>query len=514
MLAKRTKVVCTLGPAADGEPDLRNLVQAGMDVARLNFGHGDACEHLARLNRLKKVRRELDTPTAVMVELRGSGIRTGLLEGGEPVRLQAGRRIVLTAADAAGSARKVHQSFPGLAAHVRPGASVLLDDGQIELAVDECDGDDVVCTVQNTGMLGERKSVHLPDVDLGLPLLTDADRETARFAVEQGADFLAVPGVRDAADVACVRELLAQLGGAGVSVVAKIDNAAAVEHAREIALAADAVVVDRGNLGVLLGAEQVPHIQKNIAAVCRELHTPVVIATQLLDSMERMPRPTRAEVSDIASAVDDRVDALLLSGETAQGKYPVPAVQMMARIVRESEARLHRPPAPAAPTLAPPAPAPAPVPPLPETTPVERVSPSVGLAAVRAADAVDAACIVTPTESGRTARLLSNLRPARPVYAVTEHEEVARRVQLCWGVAALVGSAGEHTMSSTVAAACETLRTAGLAHDGDIVVVTAGDAATSPRVTGADGCDGGYAGTNVMCVVQVGVDAGEGGEAE
>ena len=497
MLQKRTKIVCTLGPAADGEPDLRNLVQAGMDVARLNFGHGDTPEHLARLNRLKKVRRELGTPTAVMVELRGSGIRTGLLEDGAPVRLQAGRRIVLRAAEVAGSAREVHQSFPGLAAHVAPGTSVLLDDGQIELAVDECDGDDVVCTVQNTGMLGERKSVHLPGVDLGLPLLTDADRETARFAVEQGADFLAVPGVRDAADVASVRELLAQLGGAGVSVVAKVDNAAAVEHAREIALAADAVVVDRGNLGVLLGAEQVPHIQKNIAAVCREVHTPVVIATQLLDSMERMPRPTRAEAADIAGAVDDGADALLLSGETAQGKYPVPAVQMMARIVCESEARLSRPPAPA----------------LPETTAVERVSPSVGLAAVRAADAVDAACIVTPTESGRTARLLSNLRPAKPIYAVTEHEEVARRVQLCWGVAALVGSAGEHTMSSTVAAACETLRAASLAHDGDIVVVTAGDAATSPRVHGDDGRDG-YAGTNVMCVVQVGIDAAEGGDGK
>ncbi len=496
MLQKRTKIVCTLGPAADGEPDLRNLVQAGMDVARLNFGHGDACEHLARLNRLKKVRRELGAPTAVMVELRGSGIRTGLLEDGEPVRLQAGRRIVLKAADAVGSAREVHQSFPGLAAHVAPGASVLLDDGQIELAVDECDGDDVVCTVQNTGMLGERKSVHLPGVDLGLPLLTDADRETARFAVEQGADFLAVPGVRDAGDVACVRELLAQMGGAGLSVVAKVDNAAAVEHAREIALAADAVVVDRGNLGVLLGAEQVPHIQKSIVAVCRELHTPVVIATQLLDSMERMPRPTRAEAADIAGAVDDGADALLLSGETAQGKYPVPAVQMMARIARESEARLPRSPVPA----------------LPETTPVERVSPSVGLAAVRAADAVDAACIVTPTESGRTARLLSNLRPVRPVYAVTEHEEVARRVQLCWGVAALVGSAGEHTMSSTVAASCETLRAAGLAHDGDIVVVTAGDAATSPRVACGDGRDD-YAGTNVMCVVQVGIEDAEGGGA-
>lgn len=486
-MRKKTKIVCTIGPAVDSESTLTSLIVSGMDIARYNFSHGTQAAHLARMNRLKKVRRTLDSPCAIMMDTRGPEIRTGTLKGGKPVRLQAGKRIVLTEEPCAGTARRIQQTYPNLAARVRPGTPILIDDGAIELAVDEVAGRDIVCTVQNTGVLGEQKSVNLPETELDLPALTEQDKSDLLFGIEQGVDFVAASSVRCADDARTVRAFLDANGGADIALISKIETQSGVDNAAEIVDVSDGVIVARGDLGVEVDGAKIPHIQKRIVRLCNAKHTPVIIANQMLDSMVRNPRPTRAEAADVANAVYDGADALMLSSETAVGKYPVPSVRMMAKIAAASEPYAdHR-----------------------TRSDVEyetdelRCAPTVGVAAVRTAEAIHATCIVTPTSSGRTARLISNLRPTAPIYAVTQRERVMRRMQLLWGVTPMLGQVENQPMRDTIVAARHAVLSRGLVKPGDLTVFTAGDRATSPCVTSGDVPGIESAPTNVMYVVQI-----------
>lgn len=491
--SKRTKIVCTMGPASDSELTLRNLIAEGMDIARLNFSHGSQNEHLARINRIKKVRRELNAPTAIMLDLRGPRIRTGALVDGAPVRLQAGKQITLTEAPVAGTSRLVQQTCAGLADYMRPGTSILIDNGLIELAVDETRGSDIVCTVQNSGILREHKGMNFPGTQIDLPIMSEHDERDILFGIEQGVDFVAVPAVRDAADLAVVRAFLDGNGGAGIGLIAKIENERAVDNIAAIVDACDGVVIARGDLGVEMDTERVPHIQKQIVRLCNERRVPAIVAGQMLESMIGEPRATRSDVADVASAVYDGVDALMLSSETALGKYPGTTVRMMVRIAAQTERYLAGSAANAAAQPGPDAAgAEEPVP----------VSPMVARAAVQTAHAVNAGCIVCPTSTGRTARAVSKLRPRVPIYAVAPSEQVMRRMQLFWGVIPMSGGLPARVaMQQTIANAQEQVLARGLVKPGDLAVFTAGDAQTSPETSTVAG--EAHAGTNVMYVVQI-----------
>ena len=491
--SKRTKIVCTMGPASDSELTLRNLIAEGMDIARLNFSHGSQNEHLARINRIKKVRRELNAPTAIMLDLRGPRIRTGALVDGTPVRLQAGKQITLTEAPVAGTSRLVQQTCAGLAGYMRPGTSILIDNGLIELAVDETRGSDIVCTVQNSGILREHKGMNFPGTQIDLPIMSERDERDLLFGIEQGVDFVAVPAVRDAADLAVVRAFLDGNGGAGIGLIAKIENERAVDNIAAIVDACDGVVIARGDLGVEMDTERVPHIQKQIVRLCNERRVPVIVAGQMLESMIGEPRATRSDVADVASAVYDGVDALMLSSETALGKYPGTTVRMMVRIAAQTERYLAGSAANAAAR------------PGPDAAGTEEpvpVSPMVARAAVQTAHAVNASCIVCPTSTGRTARAVSKLRPRVPIYAVAPSEQVMRRMQLFWGVTPMSGGLPARVaMQQTIANAQEQVLARGLVKPGDLAVFTAGDAQTSPETSTVAG--EAHAGTNVMYVVQI-----------
>lgn len=491
--SKRTKIVCTMGPASDSELTLRNLIAEGMDIARLNFSHGSQNEHLARINRIKKVRRELNAPTAIMLDLRGPRIRTGALVDGAPVRLQAGKQITLTEAPVAGTSRLVQQTCAGLADYMRPGTSILIDNGLIELAVDETRGSDIVCTVQNSGILREHKGMNFPGTQIDLPIMSEHDERDILFGIEQGVDFVAVPAVRDAADLAVVRAFLDGNGGAGIGLIAKIENERAVDNIAAIVDACDGVVIARGDLGVEMDTERVPHIQKQIVRLCNERRVPVIVAGQMLESMIGEPRATRSDVADVASAVYDGVDALMLSSETALGKYPGTTVRMMVRIAAQTERYLADSAANAAAQ---------PGPDVAGTGEPVPVSPMVARAAVQTAHAVNASCIVCPTSTGRTARAVSKLRPRVPIYAVAPSEQVMRRMQLFWGVTPMSGGLPARVaMQQTIANAQEQVLARGLVKPGDLAVFTAGDAQTSPETSTVAG--EAHAGTNVMYVVQI-----------
>ena len=484
-MAKRTKIVCTLGPAVDNESTLKGLINAGMDIARFNFSHGTHEEHRARMDRLRKVRRELDSPCAILLDTKGPEIRTGLLAGHEPVQLMAGSSFTFTEAKVEGNDRIVSHTCKGLWRTVAPGTVILVDDGLIELAVDAVEGTDIRCTVQNSGVLGERKSMNLPGTSVPLPVMTDQDREDLLFGIEQQVDFVAASFIRDADGVREMRAFLDEHGGSDIMFISKIECHEAVENINQIIEASDGIMIARGDLGVEVPAHKVPHIQKEIIRACNRASKPVITATQMLDSMIRNPRPTRAEVGDVANAIYDGTDAVMLSGETACGRYPVPAVQMMARIAEASEQYLFDER-------------------FPDRTRVRaRVALAVGIAAVQTAEKINASCIVAPTISGYTSRLVSNLRPRVPIYAVTPFERVMRQQQIHWGVTPMLADV-QGDMQHVVKSARQAVVAHGCVRPGDVAVFTAGDRATSPIVSaGADGTADEVAATNVMYVVQI-----------
>lgn len=475
---KRTKIICTMGPNTDDEEMMRKLAKAGMDIARFNFSHGDHEEQKTRMDLLKKVRKELKLPIAILLDTKGPEIRTGILEGGQKVYLEEGSQFTLTTEQIEGNNTRCSQTYKDLPKDVKAGDTILIDDGLIQLTVEEVTDTDVVCRVVNGGELGQKKGINVPNVEVKLPAITEQDKNDILFGIDQGIDFIAASFVRNAEAIKEIKELLRANGGERIDVIAKIENAEGVHNIDKIIKAADGVMVARGDLGVEIPAHEVPHIQKMIIRKCNESYKPVITATQMLDSMMRAPRPTRAEVTDVANAIYDGTDAIMLSGETAMGKYPEQAVQMMVKIAECTEPYMthkrfldYR-----------------------ALRGNKNVSSAVGVAAVQTTENLGADCIVTPTISGQTARLISNFRPKVPIYAVSPNEWARRKMQIYWGVTSVAGYEEDST-ENIISHAMYIVRRENLVKKGDIVVFTAGDPATNM-------VNGEGAVTNIMQVIQ------------
>lgn len=467
-----------MGPNTNSKEMMKKLVENGMDVARFNFSHGDHEEQKMRMDLLKEVRKELKVPVAILLDTKGPEIRTGELKDHKKVTLKENQTFVLTTSEVEGDNERVSITYKGLPQDVTAGGQILIDDGLICLEVQETTGTEIACRVINGGELGEKKGINVPNVSIKLPNLTEKDKSDLLFGIEQGIDFVAASFIRNAEAIYEIKDLLHENGGEGIDVIAKIENAEGVENIDSIIDAADGVMVARGDLGVEIPASDVPHVQKIIIEKCNHKYKPVITATQMLDSMIRNPRPTRAEVSDVANAIYDGTDAVMLSGETAQGKYPVEAVQMMAKIAESSEQFLkfdmYR-----------------------DTKALlgkQNVSSAVGFAAVTMVERLNASCIVTPTMSGQTARVISNLRPSVPIYGVTPNERTRRKMQLYWGVKPITGYEEDST-ENIISHAMYMVVREGLVHKGEMVIFTAGDPATN-EVSGQ-----GYM-TNMLQVIQ------------
>ena len=440
------------------------MIRSGMDISRFNFSHGSHEEHGVRADMIKNLREELNIPVAMLLDTKGPEIRTKRLKDGKKVMLQTGSKFILTTGDYVGDENKVAITYDMLYKDVKKGGKILIDDGLIELEIEDIKNGDIHCKVLNGGELGERKGVNVPYVKLKLPGITEQDKEDIIFGIHQEFDFIAASFVRNAKVIREIRQILAENNASDIGIIAKIENAEGVENIDEIIQAADGIMVARGDLGVEIPASEVPHIQKEIIRKCNENYVPVITATQMLDSMIRNPRPTRAEVTDVANAIYDGTDAIMLSGETAAGKYPVEALKMMVQIAQTTEPHLNY------------------------KIHVKgrnmyrqgRVSSAVGMAAVRTARELQAKAIVTPTMAGKTALLISNFRPEVPIYAITPNERVQHRLQLLWGVYPLKGYEKDST-EHIISQAMSVVRRKRLIKKGDLVVFTAGDPATNIR---------------------------------
>ena len=454
---KKTKVVCTMGPNTNDRELLKKLIENGMDVARFNFSHGDHEEQKSRMDLLKEPRQELNTNTAILLDTKGPEIRTGVLKGGKRIMLKAGEQFTLTTEEIEGDESKVSITYEGLVQDVDAGRVILIDDGLIELKVVGKSEKEIFCEVINGGELGERKGVNVPNVAVRLPAITEKDKDDIRFGVEQGIDFIAASFVRNAECVLEIKAYLKELGAPYVPIIAKVENAEGIKNIDEIIRAADGVMVARGDLGVEIPAEEVPYLQKMIIQKCNMNFKTVITATQMLDSMMRNPRPTRAEVTDVANAVYDGTDAVMLSGETAQGKYPLEALQMMVHIIQNTEQHLDY------------------------EGMLEKtgghlksgVSSAIGYSSVLAASNLNAKCIITPSVSGATARVVSNLRPRQVILGVTPNERTLRRMSIYWGVKPIKSQAF-NTTDDICDGAIELAKVKQFVETGEIVVITAG----------------------------------------
>lgn len=453
---RRAKIVCTLGPASSNESTFRELVRAGLDVARLNFSHGTHPEKLKLIEMVRKVSSEEGKHLCILADLQGPKIRTGRLKNRIPVQLKAGQRLTITPGDILGTPTLIATTFPTLAENLEPGARILLSDGLIELRVVDIPGEDVECEVINGGMLGEHKGINLPGIPVRVPSLTEKDEEDLEFALKQSVDAIAVSFVRTAEDVRHVKFRVAALGMESW-IIAKLEKPQAIENLEAILDNADGVMVARGDLGVEVPPEKVPAIQKHVIRRAAEYRKPVITATQMLESMIENPRPTRAEASDVANAVYDGTDAVMLSAETAAGKYPVEAVKMMARIVSETEIHLRNSRAwdirPSGTRLS-----------LGET---------ICEAAAHAAEDLDVAAIAVFTETGTTARQLSKYRPKPPIYALSSIDASINRMALLWGVQP-VQCPKLQTTEQMVEQAEEILEKAGYVKPKEILGIVAG----------------------------------------
>src|SRR5271168_1969008 len=415
---RRAKIVATLGPASNTPAIFRQLVRAGLDVARLNFSHGSHEQKAELIRMVRTISKEERKPICILADLQGPKIRTGKLKDHKPVQLVAGKRLTITPREIEGTAALVGTTFKTLAENLEPGSRILLSDGLIELHVESVKGVDVICEIVNGGMLGENKGINLPGIAVNVPSLTEKDEEDLIFAIGQGVDTVAVSFVRTADDVRHVKKRLAALKS-DAWVIAKLEKPQAIEHLDSILEVTDAIMVARGDLGVELPPEKVPAIQKHIIRRAAEYRKPVITATQMLESMVDNPRPTRAEASDVANAIYDGSDAVMLSAESAAGKYPVQSVAMMAKIVTETEHQIR----------------------IAERLPqLARIRPdrlsvaeTICESMAHAAQDLDIGAIAIFTETGQTARLLSKYRPDPPIFALSPHESVVNRSMLLWG---------------------------------------------------------------------------------
>ena len=453
---RRTKIICTLGPAADSEDMIRTLIRTGMDAARFNFSHGSHPEHLERLNMLKAVRDAMGRPVATILDTKGPEIRIKSFET-KTITLEPGDPFTLTTEDVTGNQGWVSVTYPQLHEELQPGQEILIDDGLVAIRVERIEGTNIVCTVENGGTLSANKSINIPGVHIQLPALTEKDIDDIRFGVENDFDFIAASFVRRADDVWAVRDVLRGCGGDGVKIIAKIENQEGVDNLDEILAAADGIMVARGDLGVEIPAARVPILQKQMIRKGLQQGKPVITATQMLDSMMRNPRPTRAEVSDVANAVYDGTGCVMLSGETAGGKYPVEALTAMVTIVTETENAIdywkqfqkQR------------------------IIPASDINDAITHTCCLTAKDLEAKAILTATNSGRSARMICRFRPACPVAALTMHEKVRRQLNISWGVIPFL--TGEVTSTDRIfSLANEVAVKERLVQNHDVVVITAG----------------------------------------
>lgn len=453
---RKTKIVCTIGPTSENEEILKKLISSGMNAARLNFSHGTYEEHGKRIELVKKLRKYTNKPIAIILDTKGPEIRTGNFKNGG-VELLEGQKYTLTTRSLEGDESICSVSYEKLHEDLKPGSRVLISDGLIELMVENIEGQDIHCTVVNGGPVGNHKNINVPNASINLPAITEKDVNDIRFGIQNGIDIIAASFVRKAADVLAIRKVLEDYGGLGIQIVSKIENQEGVDNIDEIIRLSDGIMVARGDLGVQIPVEEVPIVQKMIIERCNNAGKPVITATQMLDSMIRNPRPTRAEASDVANAILDGTDAIMLSGETANGKYPVETVSTMARIALKAEnsinfeAILKKKRKQHIPT----------------------VPDAISLATVSTAMQLKASAVITATQSGHTARIVSKYRPQCEIIAVTPYWQVARKLSIVWGVYPIIAEkmeSADEVIDRSVDEAIEQ----GYIKKGELVVIAAG----------------------------------------
>ena len=457
-MIRKTRIICTLGPATDPPEILAGLLRSGMNAARLNFSHGTHEEHAKRIAHLRQAEKDTGIDVALILDTAGPEIRTGPVKDGQAI-LTDGQSFTLTTGDREGDSQMVSVTYDLLPSCVKPGQDILLDDGLIRLTVQSVVGEEIRCLVANGGKLTNRRGVNVPGADLPFPVLTDKDHEDLRFGVELGVDIVAASFVRNAEDVRTIRARLNELGGRQF-IVSKIETQQGVDNLAEIIQLSDGIMVARGDLGVEVPAEELPIIQKEMIRACNQAGKPVITATQMLESMIHNPRPTRAETSDVANAILDGTDTIMLSGETAAGLHPLEAVGTMARIAEQTESSLiwrqqfdHH---------------------FNQMDNLsDPISDSVARAACLLADKIQAKAIITSTQGGFTGRQISRFRPRAPIVATTPVETVRRQLMLSWGVIPLLVPQQANT-DEVIAGAIEMAVRAGHVSNGDLVVITAG----------------------------------------
>jgi pyruvate kinase len=459
---RRAKIICTIGPACDSEEMIHDLMRTGMDVARLNFSHGTHAEHARRIERLRRAARDLKRTICILQDLQGPKIRTGSLKDGKAVLLKAGAVLTITPRRVEGTAQLISTDFAGLAREVSAGARVLLSDGRIELEVRSIHGVDVECEVRNGGTLGEHQGINLPGAAVAIPSLTAKDKLDLEFGLKHGVDLVALSFVRSAEDIRMGQSLMREFGKS-VPVIAKLEKPQAIDRLEEILEATDGVMIARGDLGVELPPERVPIIQKLVIQRAGVWRRPVITATQMLESMTENPRPTRAEASDVANAIFDGSDAVMLSGETASGRYPRETVAMMVRIILEAEASMAQMPA------------------SPRRRHEEHhysVAETICESIAHAAEDLPMRAIVVFTESGNTARMLSKHRPKVSIYAFSRNPEICNRMNSLWGVHPVYKDQWE-SAEAMLSTAENELLPRGLLRPGDVLGLVAGTKLTS-----------------------------------
>ena len=452
---RKTKIICTLGPATDDKDVLRNLMLKGMNVARLNFSHGTHADHLVRINAVKELREELNLPVAIMLDTRGPEIRIKTFKD-SAAEIQTGDTFTLTTREVEGDSQAVSITYPDLQNELKPGSRILIDDGLIELEARDFTDTDIICRVINGGILRNRKSINLPDAHIEMAYMNEQDRADILFGVEQDVDFIAASFVRNVYDVLEIAKILESCGGESTKIIAKIENREGVNNIDEILNVADGIMVARGDMGVEIAMEELPRIQKTLIKKCCACGKISITATQMLESMIKNPRPTRAEVTDIANAIYDGTSAIMLSGETAAGDHPVEAVTTMARIAETTENAIdyrHFFMDDMAKDLS--------------------VTNALSHAACTTAIDLGATAIITVTQSGYTARMISKFRPYCPIIASTTSEKNFRQMALSWGIIPARSKVCE-TTDDLFDTAVEIARNSGFVHDGDVVVITGG----------------------------------------
>lgn len=453
---RKTKIVCTLGPAVDDEKILRQLVLKGMDVARVNFSHGSHEDQKKRIDLFKKVRESVGRPIPLLLDTKGPEIRTGRFQSGE-VTLKEGDSFVLTNDDNVGDNTHVPVTYKDLYNDVVKGSRILINDGLVELEVEEIQGKDIRCKVLNGGVISDSKGINVPGADIHLPSITQKDIEDIKFGIDNGFDFIAASFVRKASDVMEIRKILEKNKGIGIKIVAKIENREGIRNIDEIIKVSDGIMVARGDLGVEIPVEEVPIVQKMLIEKCYRNGKPVITATQMLDSMIRNPRPTRAEASDVANAIYDGTSGIMLSGETAAGKYPVESLETMAKIAEKAEdsmdywKRFS----------------------LMQYDMMASVTNAISHATCTTALDLKAAAIITVTQSGHTARMISRFRPACPIIATTTSKMVYRQLSMSWGVVPFLVEPVS-TTDEMFDMGVEKALSSGMVRNGDLVVITGG----------------------------------------